>query len=107
MKSSTSNSSPAPLDACPEDVRLGHDLSSATSGIVSDPFLSNPPFDLASRPRSELVNPSMAARALGVAKDTLSVWRSTKRYPLRYVRIGRRIFYKVEDILSFIESRAV
>ena len=54
---------------------------------------------------SPLLTPGEAAEILGVKVDTLTVWRSTKRYPLPFVRVGRSIKYKVEDVLSFIEAR--
>ena len=53
----------------------------------------------------KLLTPAEAAEILGVKVDTLTVWRSTKRYPLPFVRVGRRIKYKAEDVLSFIEAR--
>jgi len=36
---------------------------------------------------------------------TLAVWRSTKRYPLPFVKIGRNVRYKKSDVLAFIASR--
>ena len=60
------------------------------------------PRDFFTRP---LLTPAEAAEILGVKVDTLTVWRSTKRYPLPFVRVGRSIKYKVEDVLSFIEAR--
>jgi hypothetical protein len=54
---------------------------------------------------SALVAPSDAAKLLMTTVGTLAVWRSTKRYPLRFVRVGRKILYRVEDIQVFIEAR--
>lgn len=34
-------------------------------------------------------NAKEAADILGIREETLAVWRSTKRYPLSYVKIGR------------------
>lgn len=48
-----------------------------------------------------------AAEILGVSIDTLAVWRCTKRYPLPYVKIGRKVFYRAEDLENFIEARTV
>jgi excisionase family DNA binding protein len=45
------------------------------------------------------------ANILGVTEGTLAVWRCTKRYQLPFVKIGRKIFYRSEDVQSFIESR--
>jgi len=54
-----------------------------------------------------LIDPDEAAKILGTTPGTLSVWRCTKRYPLRYIRVGRRVRYRLADIEAFIESRAV
>lgn len=51
------------------------------------------------------LTPKEAAAMLGVAVDTLSVWRCTKRYPIPYVKIGARVFYLKEGIEKFIINR--
>lgn len=48
-----------------------------------------------------------AAEILGVREETLAAWRCTKRYPLSYVKIGRKVFYRGKDLEKFIESRVV
>jgi excisionase family DNA binding protein len=45
------------------------------------------------------------ADILGVTDGTLAVWRCTKRYCLPFVKIGRKIFYRSEDVKAFVESR--
>lgn len=45
------------------------------------------------------------AEALGVTEGTLAVWRCTGRYSLPWVKIGRNVFYKGEDVKAFIDSR--
>jgi len=55
----------------------------------------------------KLFNEDAAAEMIGVRPQTLSVWRSTKRYPLPYVRVGRLIYYREQDLLAFIDSRLV
>jgi len=54
---------------------------------------------------SELLTPQQAADFLHTTIGVLAQWRSRKRYPLRYVRIGRQIFYRAEDVQRFIELR--
>lgn len=44
-----------------------------------------------------------AASILGVQPHALDVWRCTKRYPLSYYRVGRRIYYRLSDVLNFLE----
>lgn len=53
------------------------------------------------------MKPKEAAEFLGVSEDTLAVWRCTKRYPLPYVKIGRKVFYRAEDLQNFIDARTV
>jgi len=45
------------------------------------------------------------AQMIGVAPATLPVWRCTKRYPLKFVRVGRKIMYRLEDIQEFLAAR--
>lgn len=56
---------------------------------------------------SRLLSPTETSVVLGVTQGTLSVWRSTGRYQLPYVKCGRLVKYKVADILSFLDSRRV
>lgn len=61
--------------------------------------------DLLSLPRTHLLDDNQAARALDTTAGTLSVWRSTGRYNLKYRKIGRKVRYAVGDLLDFLESR--
>jgi excisionase family DNA binding protein len=54
-----------------------------------------------------LLNSREAARYLGLEPGTLSIWRCTKRYPLSYVKIGRKVMYRKSDVDAFIEARTV
>lgn len=53
------------------------------------------------------LSPKEAANILGVTPETLAVWRCTKRYELPYIKIGRRVMYRVRDISEFIERNIV
>ncbi len=55
----------------------------------------------------KLLTPKEVSAMLGVATKTLATWRYTKRYPLSYVKVGRRVLYKNEDVQNFIENRRV
>jgi hypothetical protein len=55
----------------------------------------------------DLLSPKEAARYLHVQRRTLDTWRYRKSYPLPYIPIGSKIFYKLADVLAFIESRRV
>ncbi len=50
------------------------------------------------------MTPDEVAEELEVTIGTLAVWRSTKRYPLPWVKIGRRVFYRRRDVEAFIAS---
>jgi excisionase family DNA binding protein len=54
-----------------------------------------------------LLSTDAAAKLLGVSPGTLVVWRSTGRYPLPYVKIGRRVMYQRAAIDDFIHSRTM
>ena len=54
-----------------------------------------------------LMTPAEAAAYLGVQEATLATWRSTRRYNLPYVKIGRKIFYTQAALDKFIASRTV
>lgn len=45
---------------------------------------------------------------LGIAtKNTLAVWRSSGRYSLPYVKVSRRVKYRLTDIAQHLMSRTV
>lgn len=56
---------------------------------------------------TDLLSPEDAGAVLGVSPKTLATWRSTRRYPLPYVKVGRVIRYKRSDVSAFVESRTV
>ena len=53
----------------------------------------------------KLLNTSQAAERLTLTPQTLECWRSTKRYQLPYVKVGRLVRYREQDIEQFINSR--
>lgn len=63
------------------------------------------PIDLDSLPNSHLLSPDEAGTAIGVKPSSLSVWRSTGRYSLPFVKSGRKVFYRVGDLKAFLERR--
>jgi len=54
---------------------------------------------------SKLLTPKQTSEYIGVSEGTLTVWRCTGRYDLKYCKIGRKVMYHPDDIQSFIESR--
>jgi predicted DNA-binding transcriptional regulator AlpA len=53
----------------------------------------------------ELLDDKQAAEVLKTKPSTLSIWRTTGRYNLPYVKIGRLVRYRAGDLQEFIESR--
>lgn len=51
---------------------------------------------------SKLLNRPTAAAYLGVQPQTLAVWACTQRYPLPFVKIGRRVMYRLADLDAFV-----
>lgn len=56
---------------------------------------------------SELFTRDLAAAYLGVQAHTLAAWASTRRYPLRYVKVGRLVRYRKSDLDDFLAKRTV
>jgi predicted DNA-binding transcriptional regulator AlpA len=52
-----------------------------------------------------LYNRKEAAKFLGVTEGTLAVWKTTKRYPLPVIKIGRLVRYRQSDLLKFLDER--
>jgi hypothetical protein len=86
-------------DAAHPTPRSGRDTTAPEMAAGS------PQIDMGSRPPTELVDDKIASTYLGVTAGTLAVWRSTGRYPLLFVKVGRRVRYRIGDLLAFVESR--
>lgn len=53
----------------------------------------------------ELLDERSAAKAIDVAPNTLAVWRSTGRYKLPFIKVGRKVRYRREDLLVWLAGR--
>lgn len=53
----------------------------------------------------ELLTAKQAAAFLKVKPGTLACWRTTKRYPLKYTRVGKSIRYRLSDLQAFLAAR--
>ena len=58
-------------------------------------------------PDTTLVDTPAAAFVLDVAPKTLEIWRCTGRYGLRFVKVGRKVRYRMGDLRAFIDRRSV
>ncbi len=54
---------------------------------------------------SDLLDDKAAAALLDVSPGTLSVWRSTGRYALPFLKIGRKVRYRRADLLTWMAGR--
>lgn len=52
-----------------------------------------------------LLTPEQTAKRLRVRPNTLQDWRVTGRYGLKFVKTGRLVRYREEDIRAFIARR--
>jgi hypothetical protein len=52
------------------------------------------------------VDETGAAEVIGCAPRTLANWRSQRRGP-RFIRVGRLIRYRIEDLQAFLDAGAV
>lgn len=52
-----------------------------------------------------LLDEREAAELLDVAPGTLSVWRSTGRYKIPFIKIGHLVRYRRTDLESWLVSR--
>lgn len=57
--------------------------------------------------KMELLNRVQAAEYLGLKPRTLDVWASTKRYDLKYIKVGGKVKYRKEHLDQFLESRTI
>lgn len=55
--------------------------------------------------RTELLSADQAAATIDVTSGTLSVWRSTGRYGIPFIKIGRKVRYRKSDLIAWLESR--
>ncbi len=53
--------------------------------------------------RITLLSRVEAAAYLGVSAQTLAVWASTKKYRLPFIKVGRLVKYKLDDLNDFLE----
>lgn len=53
----------------------------------------------------KLLNSQEASQYLGVTRDTLAVWRTTRRYELPYIKVGRLVKYRLSDLDNWLNQR--
>lgn len=53
---------------------------------------------------TELLTATEASQRLRITYGSLAVWRCTHRKALPFVKVGRKIFYRAQDIEDFITA---
>lgn len=54
---------------------------------------------------AELVDECEAAKILDTRPSALSAWRSTGRYALPFLKVGRKVRYRRSDLAAWLVSR--
>lgn len=60
---------------------------------------------IATKSSGELLDEYQAAIAIDVTPGTLSVWRSTGRYKLPFIKVGRKVRYRRTDLEAWLKAR--
>ena len=60
-----------------------------------------------SNTRPRLFSNEEAAAHIGVNPRTLEVWRCTKRHQIPFIKVGRLVRYRREDLDRWLASRTV
>jgi excisionase family DNA binding protein len=50
-----------------------------------------------------ILTPEQAAKILEVSTNTLEKWRHTGRYNLPFLKIGRNVRYRAQDVAAFYD----
>ena len=54
---------------------------------------------------NQLLTREQASQFLGVSKGMLAMWDYTKRYNIKYLKIGENVRYRIKDLLDFLEEQ--
>jgi hypothetical protein len=76
----------------------------ATAGFYEAHAMSNQTQQTIA-PFIDFLDENSAAALLDVSPGTLSVWRSTGRYGIPFLKIGRNVRYRRSDLLAWLTSR--
>ena len=55
---------------------------------------------------TQLLTPNQVSRILGVKRHTLAVWRCSGRYKLPFIKVGRLVRYRLEDVQAFLADQS-
>lgn len=57
------------------------------------------------KPDDPLLTPENAASYIGSQLSTMAIWRSTGRYNIQFVKVGRMVRYRKSALDAFLERR--
>ena len=55
---------------------------------------------------NDLLDEKQAASFLTLSPGTLSVWRSTGRYSLPFIKVGRLVRYRLSDLNAWLDNQS-
>ncbi len=67
--------------------------------------LPNEVTEMVTATRPNLLSTEEAAEYIGVQPQTLALWRSTGRYKIPYLKIGRLVKYRQSDLDTWLSTR--
>ena len=76
------------------------ELVSLLRGLSPSPLSSGP-----EEFNDPLLSTAEAAAYLGLADNTMSVWRCTGRYDIPFIKVGRLVKYRRSELDAFLERR--
>ena len=86
---------------------MTHETPATRATTKSDLRLSKGTVTVMGATRPKLWTEAEAADYLSVEPQTLCAWRCTRRYDLRFIKVGRLVRYRPEDVEAFLEERTV
>ena len=86
---------------------MTHETPNTPTTTKSDLRLSKVTVAAIGATRPKLLTEAEAADYLSVEPQTLCAWRCTRRYNLPFIKVGRLVRYRPEDVEAFLESRTV
>ena len=86
---------------------MTHETPTPPTTTKSDLRLSKGTVAAIGATRPKLLTENEAANYLSVEPQTLCAWRCTRRYNLPFIKVGRLVRYRPEDVEAFLESRTM
>ena len=84
---------------------MTHETPNTPSTTKSDLRLSKGTVTAMGATRPKLLTEAEAADYLSVEPQTLCSWRCTRRYNLPFIKVGRLVRYRPEDVEAFLKER--